>query len=324
MSYTKIEELFSREYLCDKKHKLNTSPKSIPTSILNEIERDGLTLERIEELTKKGFNIYKYSTQITLHGVCDELEKDGRLGGYKCLTINKNKSIGIKWIAVDMKKKIRIVQMLKECGWDCEDNSTSYHPMRIKRVKDASEAMTVANEWKADIERIDHSLFYGTSSIYLARSVWGGVYVVCNLYVNGIKENNVDKLIEQASGLTIAELTAKREARIEAERIRREELNREYEERKAKEKAEADAANAIFYDRLKADGYVEAVSNQQPVGTVVMLVERSWDGKFKREYYRIEKRTANPCHEDGSDDYCGERLQKLIKKPCKVFVKATA
>lgn len=59
MSYKKTEELFSREYLCDKKHKLNTSPKAIPTAILNEIENEGLTIERIDELCAKGYDIYK-------------------------------------------------------------------------------------------------------------------------------------------------------------------------------------------------------------------------------------------------------------------------
>lgn len=323
MSYKKTEELFSREYLCDKKHKLNTSPKNIPESILNEIERDGLTLERIEELTKKGFDIYKYSTQITLHGVCEELERSGRLGGYKCLALNKNKSIGIKWIAVDRAKKSRIINMLAECGWDAENNSTSYHPTRIKRVNDAAEAMTVASEWKADIERIDHTLFYGTSDIYLARSVWGGVYVICNLIVNGIKESNVDRLIEQATGKSIAEIESIRAARLEKEKAEREARDARYEAERAKRIKEATAYNETFLTDLRAN-YREVVSNEQAVGTIVGVVKSDYDGKYKMDFYRIENRTAKPCHEDGSDDLCGERLQKLIKKPCKVFVKATA
>lgn len=320
-SYRKTEELFSREYLSDKKHKLNTSPKKISLSVLNEIENEGLTLERIEELQRKGYDIYKYQTQITLHGICNELEKDGRIGGYKCLTLNKNKSIGIKWIAVDRAKKERIVSMLEECGWSCESNSTEFYPMRSQRVKNAEEARSLAKIWKEDIERIDHSLFYGTSDIFLARGMFG-IYLVCNLVVNGIKEENVDKLIEQASGMTIAEIETKRNARLEKEREDREKWNREYEEAQAKRKAEAESANAGFYDKIKEDGYIESVSNQNAVGTVIMVIKRDYDGKLYRDYYRIEKRTAKPCKEDGRDDWMRSNMHKLIQKPIKCYVKA--
>lgn len=324
MSYKKTEELFSRDFMCDKKHKLNTSPKAIPTSILDEIENKGLTLERIEELNANGYDIYKYATQITLHGTCDELSKDGRLGWYKCLSLNKNKSIGIRWIAVDREKKLRIIEMLKECGWGYESNSTELHPTRIKRVENADEARRVASEWKADIDRIDHSLFYGTSNIYLARGIWGEVYVVCNLVVNGIKESNVNTLIEQATGKSVTEIEAKRESRLRKEKEDRDRRNAEYERDRAKREAEAAEFNEKFVKDLRKS-HKEVVSNEQPVGTVVAVVKRDYNGKYKLSYYRIEKRTAKPCHEDGSDDYCGgDNKQKLIQEPCRCFVKVSA
>lgn len=322
MSYKKTEELFSRDFMCDKKHKLNTSPKAIPTAILDEIETKGLTLERIEELTANGYDIYKYATQITLHGTCDELSKDGRIGWYKCLALNKNKSIGIKWIAVDREKKERIIDLLEESGWKSVSNSTELYPQRVKRVSDAEEAKTVAEEWKADIDRIDHSLFYGTSSIFLARGMFG-VYVVCNLIVNGIKESNVNTLIEQATGKSIAEIETKRTARLKKEKEERDRRDAEYERSRAKREEEAAAYNEKFIAELR-QSYKEVVSNEQPVGTVVAVVKRDYDGKYKLSYYRIEKRTAKPCHEDGSDDYFGgENKQKLIRKPCRCFMKVS-
>lgn len=322
MSYKKTEDLFSREYLCDSKHKLNTSPKAIPVAILNEIENEGITLENMETLSKKGYDIYKYTTQITLHGVCKELEKDGRIGGYKCLTLNKNKSIGIKWIAIDRAKKERICLLLGECGWGCENTSTSFFPVRAKRVNNKEEAMAIATEWKKDIDRIDHSLFYGTSNIFLARGLFG-VYVVCNLVVNGIRKENVDKLIEQVAGLPIAEIEAKRSARLEEERLKHEAWEREWQEKEAKRKAEAEIANATFYDDLKADGYVEAVSNQVPVNTIIMFVAKDYNGKLKREFYRIEKRTAKPVMEDGSEDWMRKNNKRLIESDFKCYVKAS-
>lgn len=324
MSYKKTEELFSREYMCDKKHKSNTSPKAIPTAILDEIENKGITIERIEELNANGYDIYKYATQITLHGTCDELSKSGHIDWYKCLTLNKNKSIGIKWIAVDREKKLRIIEMLKECGWSSKSNSTELHPTRIKRVENADEAMRVASEWKADIDRIDHSLFYGTSDIFLARGLWGEVYVVCNLIVNGIKECNVNKLIEQATGKYVAEIEAKRESRLRKEKEDRDRRNAEYERDRAKREAEAAEFNEKFVTELRKS-HKEVVSNEQPVGTVVAVVKRDYNGKYKLSYYRIEKRTAKPCLEDGSDDFWGgKNKQKLIKKPCRCFVKVSA
>lgn len=323
MSYKKTEELFSRDFMCDKKHKLNTSPKAIPTAILDEIENKGLTLERIEELCGKGYDIYKYATQITLHGTCEGLSKDGRLGWYKCLTLNKNKSIGIKWIAVDRAKKVRIIEMLKEFGWGSVSNSMELYPQRVQRVKDAEEAKAVAKEWKADIDRIDHSLFYGTSSIFLARGMFG-VYIVCDLIVNGIKESNVNTLIEQATGKTVTEIEAMRNSRLAREKEESDRRNAEYEREKAKRKTEAAAHNESFIAELRKS-YKEIVSNEQPVGTVIAVVKRDYNGKYKMSYYRIEKRTAKPCHEDGSDDYCGgENKQKLVKQPCRCFIKVSA
>ena len=127
MKYDEIKELFSESNYIDKRHKLNTTSKSISLDVVNEIEKFGITSERINELVSDGFDIYKYKTQITLHGLCKELNNE-RVNGYKCLTLNANLSIGIKYIAVDVAKKHTICNKLNYFGWSTESSSTKHTP----------------------------------------------------------------------------------------------------------------------------------------------------------------------------------------------------
>jgi len=67
MEKKNLQSLFSsdmKEY--DKKHKLNTSHKVLSMDLINKIEREGITTEMLDDLDQP---IYKYSTQITVHGI---------------------------------------------------------------------------------------------------------------------------------------------------------------------------------------------------------------------------------------------------------------
>ena len=73
MNYKITEKLFEKNGITDNKHILNTSEITVDESVLNEIEKGGVTLERLNELNKSGLDIYKYQTQITIHGLFPEL-----------------------------------------------------------------------------------------------------------------------------------------------------------------------------------------------------------------------------------------------------------
>ena len=125
MKFQTTERLFDKSYNYDKKHKINTTDKKLPESVIKTINA-GVTIEQIDLLLSKGYDVYKYATQITIHGKCDKLTND-TVGYYKCLTLNKNKSVGVKWIAVDASKKEKICSALSLFGWNTEHSSQVYY-----------------------------------------------------------------------------------------------------------------------------------------------------------------------------------------------------
>jgi hypothetical protein len=95
----------SKDVAYDTRKALNRSMMKIPPEIVENIEKGGVDIEVIEEL---GIPVFKYKTQITLHGIF-ELEKGySYVAGYKSIITNQNKSIGVKYVAVDAKKKNKI------------------------------------------------------------------------------------------------------------------------------------------------------------------------------------------------------------------------
>jgi len=73
----------------DSKNITNKGTQVIPQTALDKIEREGATLEFLQELKAP---VFKYRTQITIHGIFAEL-KNNYLGGYKSIFQNKNLSI---------------------------------------------------------------------------------------------------------------------------------------------------------------------------------------------------------------------------------------
>ena len=124
------------------------------------------------------------------------------VGYYKCLTLNKNKSIGVKWIAVDAAKKENICRTLSLLGWSSVHDSQLFYPCKIERFSNKSDAVKRCNEYKEIANRIDNSLFYGSYDIFVG-TVWGMYYSVFNLYVKGIYKENVNALLEQITGLDV-------------------------------------------------------------------------------------------------------------------------
>ena len=95
------KKLFEKSGDFDKKNKLNRSKKLVPLDLIESIEKKGITIEQLEELK---FPVFKYKTQITIHGQFPDLSEN-RIFGYKSVFQNKNNSVGIRYIAIDAEKK---------------------------------------------------------------------------------------------------------------------------------------------------------------------------------------------------------------------------
>lgn len=233
----KTEALYSKSFCKDSKHILNTSKKVVPVGILDGIEKEGCSLEQIDKLSADGLDIFKYDTQITIHGLFPELNNQ-RLDGYKLIFQNKNKSIGVKWNAVDYAKKTRIYEHLRHADFRIQQNSTTWMAYKLKEVKTPEDAEKYKKEFDSIISRIDTTKLYGFYQCYMA-SIYGRVYVVLEIKVNGIYEENVNTFIEQVSGMSISQLDAiikqkseEHEAECKARNLRYKEAERKRAELK--------------------------------------------------------------------------------------------
>ena len=137
----KIEKVFSTSENFDKKNKINRSSKKVNQSTLDAIE-NGITIEQLETLCK-GIPIYKYKTQITIHGLFPELQ-NSYINRYKCLIQNKNLSIGVRYQAIDSAKKSLIREYASHAGYACHYNSVEnyiYLSVAINDKQDYAEKL---------------------------------------------------------------------------------------------------------------------------------------------------------------------------------------
>ena len=244
-----LEKFFDIKTPCDKKHKLNTCNKKVPQDYLDKIE-DGCSLEQLEEMVRNKFDVFKYGTQITIHGIFPELSVR-RIGGYVNIVQNKNKSIGVRYTAIDRYKKERLFNLLRDvAGWRIEDRSNSFLVYKMKALPDnREEALKIVDEFKQEADKINKDLFIGNVSCYTFE-FYGQFYICLEVNICCFYQKNFASLFENLSGMSLREgRNAQREKaeREKAERAQRElKWKKEAEEReKERQQAKAKAQEII-------------------------------------------------------------------------------
>ncbi len=231
----------------DKKHKMNLAPdKKIPESIVEGLRKEGLTIEKIDALAKDGHPVCKYKTQVTIHGICPPLKSNRSAGGYVTLVVNDNKSLGVKWRAIDEKKKYDIVRILGWFGYRYKEDSQNFVITRsipaLRNPKDQHSNMSHEEEeakykeLQATFQKlIDNNLFFGeikigkpTHSLFISNYF----HVVIN--IDGIYEKNIKPFIETILGMKYSDV----EKEIERRKKQLEEEEKAEEEQRKKEAAE--------------------------------------------------------------------------------------
>jgi len=188
-----IETLFSTQSKVDSKSILNKWEHSIPNETLRKIE-EGVTLEDLDAMVADGIPIRKYHTQITIHGLFDDLQNN-YIYGYKNVFQNKNRSIGVKYNAIDEEKRKRIANRLKWIDLRYKRASTETKYQMMIRV-DETNFEKVKREMLALKDSIDTSLFFGSVSVWKAEYM-GMYYLILDLYINAIYEKNIELLLDK-------------------------------------------------------------------------------------------------------------------------------
>jgi len=192
----KIEKLFTTGNF-DSKNITNKCNRAIDPGLLETIETSGATFELLEGI---GAPVYKYRTQITIHGLFPEL-KNNRIGGYYNVFQNKNKSIGVKYTAIDREKKRRIFAILRRLyKWNIINNSSDYFAAYYSdRFTSKEKYLELLPEFKKRAEKIDKSLFFGSAGVELVQTMYG-YYLRVVLDIGAIAEKNVDPLLISVTG----------------------------------------------------------------------------------------------------------------------------
>lgn len=243
----KVTDLFKKSSSYDKKHIKNLSTKKVPAALLQAVEK-GCSFETLEKLAK-GFPICKYQTQITVHGIFDD-PSTRCVGFYVNLTKNKNQSVGIRWTAIDHKKKEQLFHYIKlmDNEWQIKEDSSSFYMCKMVRVS-SQEALQKAQErYQAEVDKIDVNLFTGSANVFKLEGLWGIIYVGLALVIQCFPEGRFWQIAENITGKKKTEILAVESAKIAEEKKREEE--REAERKKRRE--ETDRKHAAYEARREA------------------------------------------------------------------------
>ena len=242
----------SRDF--DSKKKLNRSNKIIESSLIDEID-SGITLERLDEMAKD-VPIFKYGGQITIHGEFPELT--GRVFGYKSIFQNKNKSLGVKWVAIDEEKRKEIASSLRFIGINYRRNSSDAVFWVQKRLTDE-----VKKDMLGLYSKIDESLFYGNKRIFTL-NYYGVDYITLEFTINAIKKENVKPFLDSL-GVDEGFIAKEIERETNERKAFEDELNKKDAERKIRKdaaeievsKIEAELSEKYEKETLKNGKYIK-------------------------------------------------------------------
>lgn len=258
----------------DTRKQLNRGSKVISD---NMVTREGITIEHLESL---GMPIFKYKTQITLHGIY--MGTIDRVGDYqyKHIIVNQNKSIGIRYNAIDYAKKKRIYRMLADVkGFRIMENSTEFYAEKWSKFStDKTELAAMYEQAKQEVERINTGLFYGIAKAFVLGIPFMGYTVAVRIDINAIYEANVTACIENITGMTIEECdqyVSDKIALAQAKRAEEEESRKQEAERIAELRRPVIEAVNKFLKEEKNMVCVKTAISEIPLNTLFYKLEFS-------------------------------------------------
>ena len=194
-----IEKLFERDDVGnDTKHKLNLENKTVSRDLLKKIEA-GVD---IEELEKIELPVCKYKTQITIHGLFPDQESNGYVYGYKHVFQNKNRSIGIRYGAIDaQKKKVvsdiwRTAKNAKLTKWHINRSSQEFTLNQFSRVTSKEEAVSQSIQFKDFFSTVPKDLFIGHYGVCFVKDIYGQMYLEASVELSSIRWSEVNYFCE--------------------------------------------------------------------------------------------------------------------------------
>lgn len=285
----KPETLLSKEVDFDTPKKINRSEIKVSEEVINEIENTGVSIEKLESF---GLPVYKYKTQITIHGDFDGIVRTRvGIGGYKNLIINQNKTLGVKYNAIDASKKKLIAESLKHFSYKggekyenrrfrVDYDSTGFRIVLRKSVANKEGYPKILESVKNIYNEIP-DIFIGTKDVYSYNIPFYGIVVELMIQLNAIREGNLWKFI---SILTDGFISSMEELQFYIN-----EKENEYKELIARQQSDKDEKMKSYF--LKKEEFLK--NNPFPVMEKIpssdefaygFIVNSSYEPKFRVVY----------------------------------------
>ena len=266
---------------------LNVSPDTIATIDAAQLA-SGVTLE---DLAKVNVPVFRYDTQVTVHGRIPDLPDDSNL-----YTVNGNGSVGIRYGAIDKSKKDLLQRCAKVAttGWHVHRNSTEFMAYHEFLVTDEAQRAAQKTACLEVLKNIPRELFFGSAGAF---SLAYGMGYAATANIGGVPEEHVWTLAKFFFGMadlaTLQTLEAEKKAKRDAEmeRWRKEceqaKMQRELAEQ-AKREELAEFLQGIASPRL-------SVVPRSPCRFAFYSTEKNVDGAFIRKTVELAKRGPHLC-----------------------------
>lgn len=294
----KLSEVFERigcgerDELARRVSNVSRKPASITAE---EIER-GVTLERLETI---GVPVFRYQTQITIHGSIPDFDPESRPLGYKAIFRNGNGSLGVKYVAIDADKKAVICRAsrFRNGGFSASINSTGL--FACKSFVEKADCIAALQSFPRN--------FYG--SVCAGALPFGGYAVFADIGAIDAAQlwPFIAALWQIDSLATLEHMEQEREAEYAARRAAQEvEIARHAAERAASFQASA----ATIAEQLKAQGFKPLA--RVPAGEFVAVAVRDGlssgvrplrftvtKGSFGRRFYIVGENSKRKVFDSG-------------------------
>lgn len=220
----------------------------------DEIER-GVTIERLANI---GVPVFRYATQVTIHGTIPDFAPEARPMGYKAIFRNQNGSLGVKYIAIDGTKKKLLVQACQLA--DKPQFHASLNSQGLELVYSTIDREQALAAFRA----FPKELIIG--GLYAARGIYGEYFVVAD--IGAIEERNVWPLIGRLYGFDS-------QADLDAEQSRQ-------DTQRAADRAKWEAEQAIRDAQRQAQNELRMSQTLGNLGLPKLAKIPTGDGAFVR------------------------------------------
>lgn len=293
---------------------LNTAESKVANISAEELA-EGVTLEALEALNVP---VYRYDTQVTIHG-----KIPGATAGNRLFTLNGNGSVGVRYAAIDAEKKRTLHRACTLSGkkWVVNSDSQGFTLSRMFAVRSEEERAQVKAECLTALREVPSSLFYGWAGAFALS--WGRGYAV-QVSIGAIPAENVAALVKFFSGFqSMEELNLAEAVEIAKRDAERAEREARWEREAIERKAEAQAVAVEFSAFLEAVTLPKLSSVKRAPGSFSFYSKnKDASGAFILKTVKIAKRGPFLCFKvEPSPSYC-DKFAKVSETKWKVWEEA--